>query len=309
MAQGPNGPASAAAPRGPGSLRPPPAAPSTPGELATSLQKVCDEALVATDSDTALIFVPDRADVVCIAAAGLGRSLVGWRLQRERALARVGFDTKAPVLIEDVMSDRRADAEVWRNLGARSYACVPVLVRSLVAATLEVHGSTPGPYGPRALEALMALSHRATSAFRRAIREAGPLTRPRLSELPGAVAYQERLSKIRSECDQAALLMVVVGPPLEAANLHLVRDVLMGQRASDHPFVVDAAAFAVIMPDTPREGARIAAKRIGGVLRERGLAKVGLGTSDIGDDPFTSHEAALTEALTDLGKPPPPVLP
>lgn len=309
MAQGPNGPASEAVPRGPGSLGPDLAVPSTPGELATSLQKVCDEALVATDSDTALIFVPDGSDVVCIAAAGLGRSLVGWRLPAERALARVCFDTKSPLLIEDVLTDRRADAEVWRNLGARSYACVPVLVRSLAAASLEVHGSQPGPYGPQALESLMALSHRATSAFRRAIREAGPLTRPRLSELPGAVAYQERLATIRTDCDLAALLVVVVGPPLEAANLHLVRDVLMGQRASDHPFVVDAAAFAVIMPDTPREGAKIAAKRIGGVLRERGLAKVGLGTSEIGDDPFSSHEVALTEALTDLRKPPPPVLP
>ena len=308
MAQAPNGPRSEVAPRDPDVSKQDLSTPSPPGGLGISLQRVCDEALAATDSDTALIFVPDGSDVVCIAAAGLGRSLVGWRLPRERSLARICFDSKAPVLVEDVLTDGRADAEVWQNLGARSYLCVPILVRSLVAATLEVHGSTPGPYGPLALEALIALSHRATSAFRKAIREAGPLTRPRLSELPGAVAYQERLGTIPTECELAALLVVVVGPPLEVADLHLVRDVLMGQRASDHPFVVDAAAFAVIMPDTPREGAQIAAKRIGGVLRERGLTKVGLGTAEIGADPFASHGAALTEALTDLRKPPPPVL-
>jgi hypothetical protein len=277
--------------------------------LAQSLQRVCDEALAATDSDTALLFVPDGADVVCIAAAGRGRSLVGWRLPRQRALARICFETKAPLVVDDVLTDRRADAQMFNNLGTRSYACAPVLVRSLVAAALEVHSLREAAYGPPATEAMVALSHRATSAFRRSIRAAGPLTRPRLSELPGAVAYQERLASIRTECDLAALLVVVVGPPLEAARLHLVRDVLMTQRASDHPFVVDADAFAVIMPDTPQEGARIAAARIGGVLKERGLAGFGLGTVEIGDDPFTSHNEALTEALTDLRRPPPPVLP
>ena len=306
MKQRPSGYVSQAAPHVVPPPAPPVARPST-ADLARVLQSVCDEALVATASDTALLWVADDFDVVCIAAAGQGRSLVGWRLPRERALARICFESKAPLLIEDVLGDSRADLEVWGNLGARSFACVPVLVRSLVAATLEVHGSKSGPYSPRALESLIALSHRATSAFRRSIRESGPQRRPRLSELPGAVAYQERLSTIRTEYGQAALMVVVVGPPLEAASLHLVRDVLMGSRASDDPFVVDAAAFAVIMPDTPREGARIAAKRIGGILRERGLAKVGLGTADIGDDPFTSHDEALTEARTDLNRPPPPV--
>jgi hypothetical protein len=176
-----------------------------------------------------------------------------------------------------------------------------------VAATLEVHDSREGVYGPQTQEIVMALAHRATSAFRRAIRDAGPTVRPRLSELPGAVAYQERLATIRTEFPLAAVLIVVVGPPLEVGRLHLVRDALMGLRASDLPFVVDADAFAVIMPETPREGAQVAARRIAKMLRERGLSGIGLGTAEI-RDPVASHEAALQEALTDLRRPPPPVL-
>lgn len=274
--------------------------------LSSALRVVCDEALESTRSDSALIFVPDGEHVVCIAAGGTARSLTGWRIPKSRSLSRLCMDTKEPLHIDDVSSDRRVDAEMRVKLGLGSFACAPIVVGSMVAATLEIHAFAAGAYGPGTKETVAVMAYRASRAFRRAIREAGPQERPRLNELPGAAAYHERLGAIRAQTTTAALLVVVLGPPLEAQRLHVVRDVLMGQRASDYPFVIDADAFAVIMPDTPRDGADIAARRIGKTLRERGLSGVGLGTAAIGIDPFTAHAGALADALTVLRKPPPP---
>ncbi|MBN1486086.1 MAG: PAS domain S-box protein [Anaerolineae bacterium] len=84
---------------------------------------------------------PDRQELICAYATGLGRKVVqGWRMEVSRGIAGWVARSGQSLIVSDVMADDRYSPDVSERAGLllRSILCVPLLVKREIIGVLQI---------------------------------------------------------------------------------------------------------------------------------------------------------------------------
>ena len=276
-------------------------------DLRSALALVCRHTRELTGSDGAGLYLLEGDELVCVSASGRTEAIVGLRVPATKIFAGrcVGEETLTAVC-NDAFDDIRSDREVAERLGVRSMLCHPIYVGAVQAGVLEASSSKPGAYGADALATMRLLAGLVAAAFRNAahVKTRRPDAADPVTGLPDASTYRYRL---RMEVERSRRTGAPIGLAImrlvgyyDADAMGIVSDSLQGMRAIDEVFLADGGTFAVLMPDTPLEGALIAARKIAAAVTEP-LSELGIqvkvGAAQRDDlDADSLHQAAWRAA-------------
>ena len=256
------------------------------------MRLVAERATTITSATGGLIGLVEGEEIVHRVALGSVVPLLGTRLAKAGSLAGTCLGERKPVKIDDATTDARVDAELRSRAAVRSFVCVPLLYGEHVVGVLEVVSAKPAAFSEDDLETLPLLAQIIAIALHRTY----TYPRPRYDSLHDALtglanrkAFEERiageLGRNRRYGHSFSLAM------LDLDGLENINDRL-GQAAGDevlreiatilrkHTRVIDACfrlssdEFAIVMPGTSLDGARILAERFRGHVSEARLSGI-----------------------------------
>ncbi|MGH2806646.1 MAG: GGDEF domain-containing protein, partial [Actinomycetota bacterium] len=184
--------------------------------------------------------------------------------------------------------------------------CHPVLVGSVRAGVLEASSTTVAAFDRDDSKLIRALAGLISAAFRTAshVKSGWRQDTDPVTGLPNPTAYRHRLGfeveRSRRTGEPLGLAIVQLLGYYDSTALAIVAGALGGLRKIDEAFLVDGGTFAVIMPNTPLEGAMIATRKISTALAEP-LAEFGVlvrvgAAQQAGLDAGELHDAGLDAA-------------
>lgn len=239
---------------------------------------VVDRAAALTGATSAIVAIAEGEELVIRAASRPSTVAIGGRHPRDGSVAGRCIAERAPLAVADTATDPQLDADA-RRLGAGALACVPLLYGESAVGALEVIAARPRAFSAEDLDTLRLLAQIVAIALHRAY----TYPKPRLDNLTDAVtglgnkrAFDERLEaeltrnrRYRHSFSLALLDLDGVEAAIDrlgqAAGDEAVREIaaiLRGNtRAIDGAFRIAAADFAIVMPGTSLQGARIVAER------------------------------------------------
>jgi diguanylate cyclase (GGDEF)-like protein len=263
------------------------------------MQVVVEHAPELTGGHGAVIEMLDEGgeEFVCRAAAGTVAAAVGYRLARKHSLSGLSVDQRVPLTSPDSLSDPRVDQEVCRRLGVASMVCVPLLHEDAPVGVLSVVSKSPHAFGDEAVETLTLLGR----VIAASIHHASAYESARHDSLHDALTGLEN----RRAFDEAIATAVErhrrYGSPLSLAILDLdgfkyvndqwghaagdgalrqVAEVIRREkRAGDSCYRIGGDEFALLIADTPLDGARLAAERVCTAVRRAAIAQGSVGIS------------------------------
>lgn len=102
------------------------------------MQRVVTESAKALRSETAGIALREQNYWVTRYVYGLPQDIVGKKISEDRAaITAIAAKTKEPVAVDDVLTDKRVNAEVMEKHGIRSFMVMPLMVRGEVIGALS----------------------------------------------------------------------------------------------------------------------------------------------------------------------------
>jgi len=280
-------------------------------DLDAVLTLAAEHAARLTGADAGAVALLDGDDLVVRGVSGSARGLGGARLSVATSLAGHAVREEAVRRCDDVEEDPRVDLRSARLAGARSVVCAPLRHGGEPLGILEVFAGRPAAFDDDATVLVDALSRsigahvaHATELERRWIESRSDA----LTDLGNRRAYDERLVKevARAARYEHPLSLVVVdldrfkavndalGHAAGDAALQETAKVLRGLRTTDDCFRVGGDEFAVLLPDTPLEGAHVVADRV-----TAGIASGGRITASAGAACFAGEDAAALHAAAD----------
>ena len=282
---------------------------------------VVERAATLTSATGSIIAIVEGEEIVYRATGKPIALALGTRLPRGTSVPGRCVAERAPLRIDDAAHDARVDAETVTRTGAGSILCVPLLYGESAVGVLEVVSSRTSAFTDEDLETLRLLAQLVAIALHRAY----TYPRPRydsehdaLTGLGNRRAYDERIeaelarnqryghsfSLARLELDgleDAAdrLGQAAAEEALRELAVILKRDT----RAIDACFRIAADEFAIVMPGTSHEGARILVERCRTHLAEARLCEglvrtsfgVGEGAQETPDDLAARVSAAIAD--------------
>jgi TonB family protein len=144
------------------------------------LNRIAQQARLATNTTGAAIALRRGADIVCRATTGTNAPDLGVRLNEESGLSGACVQSRQVQNCDDAETDLRVDSIACRQLGVRSILIVPVLKEQELLGVFEVFSSRPHAFGDRDIQTLRALSSRAVDSIARSTEAVSP-QRPNLS--------------------------------------------------------------------------------------------------------------------------------
>jgi len=239
---------------------------------------VGERAATLTAASGAAIAVAEGDELVVRAATRPTGAAAPSRLPRSGG-AGVCFAERRPLPIEDAAADLRVDAETRARTGAASLLYVPLLYGEAAVGVIEVASARRAAFSDEDVETLRLLAQIIAIALHRAYTYPRPrqdILHDPLTGLGNRRAYDERIeaelarneryghsfSLARLELDGIEdagdrLGQVAADEALRELSVILKRDT----RAIDACFRTAADEFAIVMPGTSLEGARILVER------------------------------------------------
>jgi diguanylate cyclase (GGDEF)-like protein len=281
---------------------------------------VVERAATLTAASTAAIALVEGDELVVRAASRTTGSPPPSRLARSGG-AGLCLAERRPIAIDDAAADPRADAETRRRTGAAALLYVPLLYGENAVGAIEAAAVRTGAFTEDDVEVLRLLAQIIAIGLHRAY----TYPRPRQDVLHDAVtglgnrrAYDERidaelarheryghsfsLARLKLEGLEDAsdrLGQAVAQEALRELAGILKRDT----RAIDACFRTAADEFAIVMPGTSLEGARIFVERCRSHLADArlcdGLVRASFGVVDAADETPDALSARVAAAVVE----------
>jgi diguanylate cyclase (GGDEF)-like protein len=277
-----------------------------------------------TGATSAVIELPEGEEMVYAVTFGEATPYLGIRMDRRSTLSGLALDRGQVLYCEDTEIDPRIDRRASRRVNLRSMICVPLKHQAQAVGVLKVYSPQPRHFGPNDVETLNLLSdaisaHLAhASLFELAAKEGRT---DALTGLFNRRAYEERrvVEAARSaryghpialglfDLDGFKDVNDRYGHPAGDEVLKGVAQVIDSSRLTDDAFRIGGDEFAVLMPQTNLDGAKIAAERLTTALAEARLGSgnvtASYGVAATVGDALSLHDAAdraLLEAKREM---------
>jgi diguanylate cyclase (GGDEF)-like protein len=277
------------------------------------MQLIADRARELTGASSGVIELAEGEEMVYAVTSGEATPYLGTRLQLRRSLSGRCVLEGQVLRSDNTAEDPRVDAEACRRVNAASMLCVPLAHRGETVGVLKVYSPLTHHFDDGDVETLELLSELIAAHISHAnLYEAEALRsrRDRLTGLPNRRAFDERLAVelARAQRYNHPLSLCLLdldgfkgindrlGHPAGDEVLRAVAEILKTSRLADDCFRIGGDEFAILMPETRAEAARIAAERLATDIRDADLGDGELGASfgiATGTDP---DEPALLEA-------------
>jgi diguanylate cyclase (GGDEF)-like protein len=250
---------------------------------------VVERAGLITGATSGIVAIVEGDEVVYRSVSRPTTIALGMRQPREGTLLGRCVAEGTPIRIDDTAKDARIDAGTSNRLGAGSLVCVPLLYGESAVGVLEVFSVKPNAFTDEDVETLRLLAQTIAIALHRAY----TYPRPRLDNTTDALtglgnkrAYDERiqaeLTRNRRYGHSFSLALLDVDGIETAIDRHgqaagdeAVREIAgilrKNTRVIDGAFRIAADDFAIVMPGTSAEGARIVAERCRQHIKDAGL--------------------------------------
>ncbi len=102
------------------------------------MQRVVTESAKALRSETAGIALHEHEYWVTRYVYGLPQDIVGNKISEDKAtITGIAAKTKAPVVVDDALTDKRINVEIMEKHGIRSFMVIPLMVRGEVIGALS----------------------------------------------------------------------------------------------------------------------------------------------------------------------------
>jgi diguanylate cyclase (GGDEF)-like protein len=197
---------------------------------------------------------------------------------------------------DDTADDERVDAEACRRVHAGSMICVPLSHRDETVGVLKVYAPEPHHFDEGDVETLELLSELIAAHLSHANlyeAESQESRRDALTGLSNRRAFEERLpvelARASRHGHPLALCLLDLdgfkgvndrlGHPAGDEVLREVARVLCESRLADDCFRIGGDEFAILMPETGRDEAIVAAERIAGEVQNAALGDGAIGAS------------------------------
>jgi L-methionine (R)-S-oxide reductase len=146
--------------------------------LDLTLNKIVDQARLATAASGAAIALSRDGEMVCRAAVGESAPGLGVRLNMRSGVSGACVQSKALQRCDDAENDPRVDAAACRDAEIRSILAVPILEGPELLGVLEVFAARTKAFDDTDVYAIEALSRRIVENLRRADEVTSPGTSP-----------------------------------------------------------------------------------------------------------------------------------
>jgi diguanylate cyclase (GGDEF)-like protein len=243
------------------------------------MRLVVERAQELTRARAGVIEVPDRDEMVYTVTTGDATPYLGIRLPRNSSLSGLALDLDQVLHCNDTEVDPRIDRGASRRVKARSMIAVPLRHGGEAVGVLKVYSSAPGAFGPEEVETLQLLTESISAQMAHASLFEMKEMESRTDALTGLLnrrAYEERLSieAARSARHHHPLALAIFdldgfkvvndrfGHPAGDAVLQGVAEAINSSRLTDDAFRIGGDEFALLMPETWLEGAKVAATRV-----------------------------------------------
>jgi diguanylate cyclase len=261
-------------------------------DSAEIMRLVAQRAQELTGASAGVIEVPDRDEMVYTVTTGDATPYLGIRLDRDSSLSGLALDLDQVLHCNDTEVDPRIDRGASRRVNARSMIAVPLLHAGEAVGVLKVYSSEPNAFGPEAVETLQLLTESISAQMAHASLFEVKEKESRTDALTGLLnrrAYEERLAieAARSARYGHPLGLGLfdlngfkgvndnLGHPAGDSVLQGIAETINSSRLTDDAFRIGGDEFALLMPETKLEGAKIAAERVVKAIEE---AQLGDGT-------------------------------
>jgi diguanylate cyclase (GGDEF)-like protein len=282
-------------------------------DLDAVMQLIAERAQELTRASAGLIEIAEGDEMVYRVAAGEATPFLGVRLKMATSLSGLCVTEGQVLRSDDTSTDPRVDAEACRRVNARSMLCVPLAHRGETVGVLKVYSPEAGNFIDGDVETLELLSDLVAAHMSHAQLFAAEVHGSRHDALTGLLnrrAYEERLpveisranrfgwplSLCLIDLDGFKQLNDTLGHPSGDRALQQVAALIDESRLADDGFRIGGDEFAILMPETEREDAELAAARLCESVKSIGMSDGSLGASfgvaEGADDPIVLHAMA-----------------
>ena len=278
------------------------------------MRLVAQRAQELTGASAGVIEVPEKHEMVYTVTTGDATPYLGIRLDRDSSLSGLALDLGQVLHCDDTEVDPRIDRAASRRVKARSMIAVPLRHEGEAFGVLKVYSSSPNAFRPEDVETLQLLTESISAQMAHASLFEVKETESRTDALTGLLnrrAYEERLAieAARSARYRHPLALAIFdldgfknvndrfGHSAGDAVLQGVAQAIDSSRLTDDAFRIGGDEFALLMPETWLEGAKVAATRVVTAIEEADLGNVGVtacfGVASLSSgDGLALHDAA-----------------
>jgi diguanylate cyclase (GGDEF)-like protein len=297
-------------------------------DLNAIMELIAERAQELTRASAAVIELAEEDEMVYAVTTGEAAPYLGTSSKVASTLSGLSVTEGRVLRSDDTGNDARVDAEECRRVNALSMICVPFAHRLEPAGVLKVYSPEAFHFDDGDVETLELLSELIAAHLSNAgLHEIGSHDSrcDSLTALPNRRAFEERLAVevARSHRYQHPFSLCLLdlngfndvnerlGHATGDEVLRSVARILDESRVTDDCFRIGGDEFAIVMPETTRKEAGIAAGRIAQRVRDAHLGgdaiEISFGVAGITDaDPATLLAAAdsALRAAKDRHRPP-----
>ena len=282
-------------------------------DLDAAMQLIAARGQELTRANAGVVEIADGDEMIYRVVTGEATPFLGVRLKRASSLSGLCVAEGRVLRSDDTATDSRVDPEACRRVNARSMLCVPLIHGSEAVGVLKVYSPEPGNFDDGDVETLELLSGLVAAHMSHASLFAAEVHGGRHDALTGLLnrrAYEERLpveiaranrfgwplSLCLLDLDGFKKLNDTLGHPSGDRALQQVAALIDESRLADDGFRIGGDEFAILMPETERKDAELAAARLCESIKEIGMSDGSLGASfgvaEGADDPAVLHAMA-----------------
>ena len=260
------------------------------------MQLIAERAQELTRARAGVIELAEGEEMVYAVTSGEATPYLGTRLQKRTSLSGRSVTEGRVLRSDDTREDDRVDAEACRRVDAGSMICVPLAHRGEAVGVLKVYAPQPHHFDDDDVETLELLSELIAAQLSHANLYEAELREGRrdaLTGLPNRRAFEERLPvelARASRTGQPLALCLLdldgfkgvndrLGHPAGDEVLRAVAQILDASRVADDCFRIGGDEFAIVMPETTAEEARLAVERIAAEVGAARLVEGVIGVS------------------------------
>ncbi|HEV7401219.1 MAG TPA: sensor domain-containing diguanylate cyclase [Solirubrobacterales bacterium] len=266
-----------------------------------------------TEASAGVVEIADGDEMIYRVTTGEATPFLGVRLKMASSLSGLCVKEKRVLCSDDTEDDPRVDSEACRRVNARSMLCVPLVHSGETIGVLKVYSPQANNFDGADVETLGLLSGLIAAHMSHASLFAAEVHGGRHDALTGLLnrrAYEERLpveiarasrfgwalSLCLLDLDGFKKINDTLGHPSGDRALQQVAALIDESRLADDGFRIGDDEFAILMPETKREDAELAAARlcewIEGIGMSDGSLGASFGVAEGADDPAVLHAMA-----------------